>query len=102
MRAFTSFLTAGALATGLSLGGAGSPDHRPGMVLAQTTVPQSGSAQGVNPPGSLPGGNTAFGASSTTSPTPLVGAPASGAAQGVTNPAAGVPQTGAVGTTTVR
>ena len=78
MRKLASSLSAVAVAIGLSLGTAG-------IALAQSGVPDTGSAQGVNPSNSLPGGNTAFGASSTTSPTPHVAPPPSGAAQGVMN-----------------
>ena len=84
MRKLASCLSAAAVAVGVSLGaGGGAPDA--GIVLAQSGVPDTGSAQGVNPSNSLPGGNTAFGASSTTSPTPHVAPPPSGAAQGVMN-----------------
>ena len=68
------------------------------IILAQTPVPSTGSSQGVNPSNSLPGGSGAFGASSTSSPTPLSAPPPSGAAQGVVAAPSGQ-NTGAVSTT---
>ena len=54
-----------------------------GAAFAQSATPQTGSAQGVNPSNSLPGGSGAFGSSPAASGTPLTATPPSGAAQGV-------------------
>lgn len=83
MRTLASRLAVAVLAAGLSLGTAG-------VALAQSAVPDTGSAQGVNPSNSLPGGNTAFGASPPpNSPAAPAAVPPSGAAQGVVNAPAG-------------
>ena len=66
--------------------------------LAQSPVPQTGSAQGTNSSNSLPGGSPAFGSSSAASPTPMSATPPSGAAQGVITSPSGQ-DTGAVTTT---
>ena len=68
-----------------------------GVAVAQSPVPQTGSAQGTNSSNSLPGGSAAFGSSSSASPTPMSATPPSGAAQGVITSPSGQ-NTGAVTT----
>ena len=93
-----SLLTTAAVAAMLSLNPAGSHTEQ-GIVLAQSASPTTGSAQGVNPSNSLPGGSAAFGASPSTSSTPMSAPAPSGAAQGVVTAPAGQ-GTGTISTTT--